>query len=152
MAPKDKPELFSEYQMNHLVGTFRHVDHLLAMIEAATTDDSDKLFPSYVRDVNPAQREKLLAFVKEFREHLVLRMRKYNIERPSPKTTASHAVSAALSFIDIGLDDLRPGEMRGYGPVSESAGTELHALIREFQSLTASAVQILKRRDGGVAT
>lgn len=152
MNPSRKPELFTESQTNHLVGTFRHVDHLLELIEAAVTDSRGGLFPGDVQDLNAERKREILAFVAELRDRMAEKMKKYNLELPPPKTTASHAAASALSFIGIAFDDLRPSEMRGYGQVSENAAAELQDMIHELQSLTTAALRSLKRRGEGVAS
>lgn len=152
MNPSRKPELFGEYQISHLVGTFRHIDHLLEMIQMALTKNEEGLFPRHVHDLDAERKKHLLAFVAELRAQMAEKMKKYGLEMPPPKTTASRAVESALSFIAIALDDLRPNEMRGYGPVNERAAEELEELIDELQVLTASAVRGLKIRGEGVAS
>ena len=147
-----KPELFSESQINHLVGAFRHIDHLLEIIEAAVTGNSGGLFPGDVQDLDAQRKKEIIALVAEVRVRMGMKMKKYGLAIPTPKTTASHSVRSALSFIDIALDDLRPNEMRGYGPVNERAAKELGELIHELQLLLASAVRGLKTHSEGVAS
>ena len=152
MKPSTGPGLFSEYQINHLVGTFHHIDQLLGSVEVALMDDSRGLFPEHVQDLGAEQKARLVAFVTEFRNRLSLKMEEYNIDRPTPKTTASRAVESALIFIDIALDDLRPQTMRGYGALSQNASAELHRLIHELQSLTASVAGTSKPLEEGEAS
>lgn len=152
MNSQRKTEMFSESQINHLVGAFRHIDHLLEIIEAAVTGNSGGLFPGDVQDLDAQRKKDILGFVAELRARMAMKMKKYGLEIPTPKTTASHAVQSAMSFIDIALDDLRPNEMRGYGPVNERAAKELEELIHELQLLTASVVRGLKTRGEGVAS
>lgn len=151
MNPIRKPELFGEYQINHLVGSFRHIDHLLTMIEGALNDHGGALFPRYIQDIDADCKNHLLDFAVELRERMTQRMKSYGLEMPTPKTTASHATEAALSFIAIALDDLRPKEMRGYGPVNERTAKELEELIHEFQALTKETVRSLKICGEGIA-
>lgn len=152
MSPSRKFELFGEYQINHMVATFRHIDRLLEMIQTALTNNEEGLFPRYVHNLDAEREKELLAFVAELRARMATKMKKYGLAMPPPKTTASHAVESALSFIGIALDDLRPKEMRGYGPVNETAAKELEELIHELQVLTTSAVRSLKIQDEGVAS
>jgi hypothetical protein len=68
---------------------------------------------------------------------------------PKARTTASHAVSSALTFIDIALSDLRPRVMRGYGEVSDGAAEALNRIVTGLRGLEGSALRELnsERRD-----
>ena len=147
MDREHKEQLFTDSQMNHLVGTFRHIDALLRTIESAIADEKDGLFPHYLRDLSARQKQSLKAAIDVIRERMRRKLQHYGLGAPGPRTTATRSAESALQFIDVALDNLRPKEMRGYGPVSDGANAELQELINEFHSLTASALRDLKQDD-----
>jgi len=144
MDEASKKSPFNPYQTNHLMATFRHIDHLLSMIDVAVDGPPSEIFPHYNPDLSEQERKILREAAKMLRTKLAAVLVRNGLGKPEPRTKASHAVTSAFAFISIALDDLRPEEMRGYGAVSPEAVVELNSLILELQSFTTETRQALE--------
>ena len=49
------------------------------------------------------------------------------------RISAAHSIDVGVSFIEIAIAELAPRYMRGYGPVSEQAATDLQRIVAELQ-------------------
>jgi len=58
-----------------------------------------------------------------------------HMERQPPEIPATRAVMTDLSFIEIAIEELRPGYMLGYGTVSEDAARELNGMMDQLRSM-----------------
>jgi hypothetical protein len=122
-------------QRQRLLITCKHIDKLLAdMEETLNATASKSVFPGYVADITPQQRETIEDFVVRLRGQLLQVLARQSLAPEEPHISAAHAIHVDLTFIDIAIAELAPHYMRGYGPVSEQGATDLHRVIAELQS------------------
>ena len=150
MSSSVNQALFTDYQRNHIVSVFRHIDGLLQVLESATGNPSHTLFPDYLKDLSPVDADVIAAFAADIRTAIAAKLDLYGIGMPAPKATASHAVQSALTFITIAADELRPKNVRGYGSLTEYAKQELESVVADFESRTRCAVHALMSQSQGV--
>jgi hypothetical protein len=122
----------------------------LQVLGAATGKPGPALFPDYLNDTSPGANDVMATFAAEMRAAIVAKLDQYGFGVPAPKTTASHAVRSALTFITIAADELRPHNVRGYGSLSEGGKQELESVVTDFESRTRSAVLALAAKSEGV--
>jgi hypothetical protein len=141
--------LLTPAQVNHFLAGFRQIDRLLCSIEEEVQGDESGLFPRISPNLTELQKDLLLRFTTAMRKRMADILELHEVAIPEARTTASHAVSSALTFIDIALSDLRPKVMRGYGEVGEDATEALNQIVTELRSLQGSALRDLnsERRD-----
>jgi len=136
----------NEYQKSRLRITCHYIDKLLADVEdvlhAAT---SQSPFPRFVVDVSPAQIRVLEDYIRRFRSELVHAIAWQHLKPEPPDIPATRAVLTNLAFVDIALEELKPGYMRGYGPVPDDAVGELNGVIHELRSLVTGMEHYLKQ-------
>jgi len=123
----------NEAQLRRLLISCEHMDKLLANIEEILNTSKPKLaFPKYSDDLSPAQHKRIQEFISRFRAQLTRVVAGQGIQHDKPKIAASHAIQAALTFVEIAVEDLRPEKMRGYGQVSEAGIVDLNAVVQEL--------------------
>lgn len=126
----------NEYQQRRLSVTCRHIDKLLADIEAVLWASASKSpFPKYISDISPAQRRVIEDYIARIRARLVGTLESQDISIEPPSIPATRTLYMALTFVDISVEELRPRYMRGYGEVSPTAATELNGIVGELEGL-----------------
>jgi GTP-binding protein EngB required for normal cell division len=65
-----------------------------------------------------------------------------------PETPATRAVTIDLAFIDIAIEELKPGYMRGYGAIPDDAVTELNGVVYELRSLVEGMERYVRQEIG----
>jgi GTP-binding protein EngB required for normal cell division len=112
------------------------MDSLLSDVEAVLWAAASKSpFPKYVPDIPPAQRRVIEDYIARVRARLVRTLESQGIPIEPPSIPATRAVHAALTFVDIDVEELRPRHMRGYGKVPPAAAAELNGIVGELESL-----------------
>jgi len=125
----------NEYQLRALVASCHHIDKLLADVDdILSTSESGSVFPKYVDDLSPAQHKTVQDYIRQLRAQLLRVVAGQGVEPETPKIAASHAIHVALTFVEIAVEELRPGKMRGYGQVSEAGIADLNGLVQELRS------------------
>lgn len=133
-------------QRNRLLVTCRHIDRLLADIEATLNASVSKsVFPTYVEDVSPFQRKLIEGLIARLRQKLLDILTSQSIVPQPPQILATHSIKVGLTFVDIAVTELSPRHMRGYGPVSEQAAEDLKAIVANLQSGVQEMLQLLAK-------
>ncbi|MGA2991830.1 MAG: hypothetical protein ABSD88_15250 [Candidatus Korobacteraceae bacterium] len=130
-GPNESP--LNEYQQRALLAACQHIDKLLVDIEAVlSSTESRSVFPKYVDDLLPVQRQGIAGHIERLRAQLIGIVTGQGINPEQPKIAASHAIHTALTFVEIAVEELRPEKMRGYGQVSKAGIAELNGLVQEI--------------------
>lgn len=136
----------NEHQKTRLRITCQYIDKLLSdvadMLHAAT---SPSPFPRYIVDISPAQIRVLEDYIRRFRTLLVRTIAWQNMKPEPPDIPATRAVLTHLAFVDIAVEELKPGYMRGSGTVPEDAVDELNGAVHELRSLITGMERYLKQ-------
>lgn len=151
-AQDERAPLLTPPQANHFLAGFRQIDRLLCSIEEVVQGDEGGLFPRISPDLTQRQKDLLLRFAAAMRARMAAILASHEVAIPEARTTASHAVRSALTFVDIALSDLRPKVMRGYGEVSGEAAEALHRIVNELRSLQGNALRELNSEPRDEAT
>jgi hypothetical protein len=123
-------------QQRHLRVTCQYIDKLLSEIEGVLHAAASKSpFPRYLADIAPAQSRVIEDHIARLRSQLLRTLAWQHMEPNLPDIPATRAVTTDLAFIDIAIEELKPGYMRGYGPVPEDAVSELNGVVHELRSL-----------------
>lgn len=125
-------------QQRRLRVTCEHLDRLLADIETVlNAAQSQAAFPRYLPDLPPAVRGLVADSIVAARDQLRRVLAGQGIPAATADIPASRAVRTTLAFMDIAAEELGPGFMRGYGPLSPQGETELRGIVAELKSLVA---------------
>lgn len=126
----------NDAQQRNLRISCQHMDELLKDIEEVLNPARSKsVFPKYIHDIAPVQRKTIEDYLARIRAQLIRVLAGQAIEVEKPRITASHAIHAALTFVEIAIEELSPDSMRGYGPVSETGAADLNGVVGELQSI-----------------
>jgi hypothetical protein len=135
-ASDQKYSALNGSQRHRLLITCKHIDTLLESIdETLNASASKRVFTSYIDDITPQQRRTIEEYILRIREQLLRVMAEQALAPDEPQISAAHSIDVGLSFIDIAIAELAPRYMRGYGPVSEEAATDLQRIVVELQSV-----------------
>ena len=126
----------SDSQQRSLRNACKHMDGLVKDIEAALHPArTNSVFPKYINDIAPIQQKTIEEYLARFRAQLLCVLAGQTIEVEEPRIKASHAIHISLTFIEIAIEELSPGRMRGYGPVSEAGASDLKGVMQDLQSI-----------------
>ena len=124
-------------QRHRLRITYKHIDQLLGDIEQTLNVTASKgVFPNYIADITPSQREAIEDYIAQFRKHLRYVLASQGLVPEEPHISAAHSIEVGLTFIEVAIEELAPRYMRGYGPVSEQGAADLYAIMSELQSVS----------------
>jgi hypothetical protein len=136
----DGPGL-NEFQARRLRVTCQYVDRLLGEIEEILNIAASKAaFPRYAADVSPARQQMIEGCIPQIRAQLIRVVEEQGIPH-EPPILASRAIQAAISAIDIAVEELKPRYMRGYGELPESAAAKLSDIAGSLERLVSQLAE-----------
>ena len=97
---------------------------------------SKGVFPNYINDISPQQREAIEEQVAKFRQKLLEVLESQSLSPGEPQISAAHSIEVGLTFIEVAIEELAPRYMRGYGPVSEPGAADLDGIMAKLQSVS----------------
>lgn len=150
---KNPKATLNESQQRALRISCAYIDELLEDIELVLSAAQSKaVFPKYIDDITPAQRKTIEDHIARIRAQVVRVLAGQAIEIDKPRITASHAIHTTLTFVEVNIEELSPGRMRGYGEVSRAGAVDLNGIRQELQSVVTELQRYLHQRDGPQAT
>jgi GTP-binding protein EngB required for normal cell division len=137
----EKPvSTLNEAQQRSLRIACEHMDSLLNRVEEVLhASGSNSVFPKYVNDISPVQRKTIEDYIARIRAQLLRVLAGQGIGPEPPRITATHAIHTTLTFVQIAIEELGPGKMRGYGPISEAGIADLNGVMQELESIVQQA-------------
>lgn len=145
---RDRGEL-NEAQQRRLYVTCSYIDKLLAEIEQVLHETaSTSPFPRHIIDIAPAQGRVLEDHIRRLREQLLRTLAWQQMKPEAAEIPATRSILTHLEFIDIAVEELKPGYMRGSGTVPASAVDELTGVAHELRSIVQSMQRYLRQEFG----
>jgi GTPase Era involved in 16S rRNA processing len=146
--PQPHGEL-NEAQRRRLAVTCSYIDKLLREVEQILHETASKSpFPRHIVDVTPAQTRVLEDHIRRIREQLLRALAWQNIAPEPPEIPATRAALTHLAFVDIAIEELKPGYMRGSGAVPNVVAEELNGVVHELRSVAQSMESYLRQELG----
>jgi GTP-binding protein EngB required for normal cell division/uncharacterized protein (UPF0335 family) len=140
------PGELNDPQQKRLRITCHYIDKLLSDIEHILHQASSQSpFPRYIVDAAPAQIRVVEDYARRLRRQLLRALDWQHMKPNPPEIPATRAVLTNLAFIDIAVEELRPGYMRGSGVVPEDAVSELNGVVHELRSLVEGMERYLRQ-------
>lgn len=140
-------ELLKYSQQNHLIVSFRHIDHLLTEVEQMLECANSKcLFPRFVPDLNGSERHNVLDFVQKFRKKMGDSLQHLATIIPEAQVACSHAIETNLDYVDVAITEIRPNYMRAYGDVSSQGARVLNAVADALEQDLRAMLEHMRRR------
>jgi hypothetical protein len=123
----------NENHKRRLTVAFKYADDLLSRSLEAAAPQRPSLYPRYVEDISPSTHDHLEQQVEKIREQMRGLLEKWGIETPPPSKPSSWVVKTNLTMLDVGLEDLFPEKLRGYGEMEKAAAKELTVTLHEMR-------------------
>jgi GTP-binding protein EngB required for normal cell division len=143
------PGELNETQQRRLIITCQYIDKMLREIEQVLhSATSLSPFPRYVVDITPAQARVVEDHIRRFRSQLLRALDWQHMKPEPPEIPVTRSITVDLTFINIAIEELRPGYMRGCGAVPEDAVNELNGVAHELRSLAGSMERYLRQELG----
>jgi GTP-binding protein EngB required for normal cell division len=141
-----EPGALNDAQRRRLSITCKYIDKLLCDIEHALhSASSQSPFPRYVVDITPAQSRVIEDHISRLRSQLLRTLDWQHMKPDPPEIPVTRSVMTDLAFVDIAIEELRPGYMRGSGAVPEDAVGELNGVVHELRSLVGSMERYVRQ-------
>src|SRR6266542_598448 len=141
---------FSEHHQRHVRTTFQYIDKLLSEAEHTMIDaGSASPFRRHSDDTTPIQRKVTHDYIVRIREAMQRVMEELHVPPPEPHSGAVWAAAINLMYCSISLNELTPGRMRAYGPLSPEAADRLDGIRAELDGLVAKLRTYLGKGAGG---
>ena len=135
----------NEHHRRRLLVSCQYVDRLLADIESVlAAETSLSPFPKYLQDLTAAEKQLAQAQISTLRSQLVRLLQSRNVDIPAPTISARHSILTSLAYIDIAVEELKPGYLGGYGKVPKALAPELQSSVEEVQQSVKEAISALK--------
>jgi hypothetical protein len=147
MSDETKGRDFSEFHQRHVRTTFQYIDKLLSEAEHTMADAGSRSpFRMHSDDTTPIQRKVTHDYILRIREAMRGVMEKLEIQPSEPHSGAVWAAAINLMFCSISLNELTPGRMRAYGPLSSEAAQRLDGIRAELDGLVAKLRSFFRQR------
>ena len=125
----------NENHQRHLLSTFQHVDNLLSEAEQIMASaGSASPFQEYSQDTTPIQRKVTHDYVVRVREAMHRILDELNIPLRRPISGALWAARCHLNFAGIGIAEIAPEHMRGYGQLSDEDARAIDRIVAELNA------------------
>ena len=149
MKATREPGVLNNSQQRRLMVTCEYIDKMLNDMENVLhSAASQSPFSRYVVDLNPAQVRVIEDHIGRLRAQLLRALAWQNMKPNPPDIPATRSVTIDLAFIDIAIEELKPGYMQGYGAVPEDAVTELNGVVYELRSLVEGMERYVRQGVG----
>ena len=141
---------FNENHQRHLRTAFQYIDGLLSETESILASaDSGSPFSQYNVDSTPLQRKVTRDYIARIREAMRRVLTELEIPLPSTHCGALWGARTQLMGVSISLTELAARYMRGYGALTEDAGSKLDQIRSELQALVTRLENYLAGGEGG---
>jgi GTP-binding protein EngB required for normal cell division len=138
--------ILNDAQRRRLGVTCKYIDKLLCDIEQALhSAESTSPFVRHVVDIAPAQARVIEDHIGRLRSQLLQALDWQLMKPDPPEIPVTRSVMTDLAFINIAIEELKPGYMRGCGAVPEGAAAELNGVVHELRSLVGSMESYLRQ-------
>lgn len=134
----------NENHKRRLSVAFKYADELLSRSLEAAAPQRSSLYPRYVEDISPSTLNHLEQRVEKIREQMRGLLEKWEIETPAPSKPSSWVVKTNLTMLDVGLEDLFPEKLRGYGEMDKTAAKELTGTLQEMRGQLGQLFEFLE--------
>jgi len=134
----------NDNHLRHIYATCQHIDRLLATIESMVgAPVSGALFHRFEQTLSPDARAALLDGIVQIRAAIKAALARHGIGIPPPVGDVAWNIRSTLGFIDLDIEEIRPGHMGGYGPVGPQAAADLDSMAAELRRPLAKLTAFL---------
>ena len=138
----------NENHRRKILTTIQYADELLSESLNLLGATGGALRPRFVRDVSASEFHWVESYAGKIREQMSRLLERFDIAVSPPNTLSSWALRTKLMSLDIALEDLYPGQMRGYGEMDPAAAGDLTWTLQEVRRLVSQLLAFLAEASG----
>jgi GTP-binding protein EngB required for normal cell division len=145
-TPLDAASRFNESQrrslsvgLHHIAGLLDEVEHILQ--EAARRSPFRRL----ASDISPSQAGVIRDYLERVGEGLLAAARRHGLDIAGPALDARRSLEATLIAASIGVEEMRPRRLRGYGVLAEETAQELARTCDELARAIREVLVLVAR-------
>lgn len=142
----DAASRLNDSQRRSLSVGLHHVAGLLDEVEQ-TLESAGRRSPfrRLASDITPSQAGVVRDYVERVRQELLAAARRHGLDVAGPALDARRSLEATLIAASIGVEEMRPQRLRGYGPLDESTGQELARTCDELERALREILVLVAR-------
>ena len=125
----------NENHKRRLLAAFEHANELLNRSLNAVTPSRPGRYSRCVQDMSGSEVHWVESYVEKIRDLIYGLLQRFEVDLPSPTTSASWILKTDLISLDIALEELYPSQMAGYGAMDQAAAGELTWTLQEVRRL-----------------
>ena len=95
-------------------------------------------------DLTSEETRHLLEAVPAIRARMLEALERLDVPTPEADRSARWTVSTTLSFAEIALSEVTPGELVGYGTLDPAAAEAVSGVVTDLRELIAQAQDVLR--------
>jgi GTP-binding protein EngB required for normal cell division len=123
----------NDNQIRHLVATLRQIDEALAEADQRLAPGAaERLFPPWLADAAPVQRQRNADFARRLRAALRSVLDRLGIAVPGATISGIWSARTQLMMAQVALAELEPKRLAGYGAVADEDAREMRAAVAEL--------------------
>ncbi len=133
-APTEGPEpRLNEHQRRSLSATVQHIASLLDDIEGIlVAARHPSPFNPLVGDISPAQAGVIHDYIERARRALLAAAERHGFDPAGSPLDIRNAIGARVTIASIGVDEVRPKRLRGYGALDPRLASEIDRTCDEI--------------------
>ncbi len=128
----------TDVQQRHIATTLRHVDRLLAEVEALPPDSDEATDAS--SELPAMQRARMQAAIGRIRRELAMALDELGIVPRETERSPRRITETALQFADIALSELNERDLRGYGSIDRHTAEQLASVVARLRERVHEAL------------
>jgi GTP-binding protein EngB required for normal cell division len=132
-----------------LVAGFLDLHRRMADMESALTRSADSSpFGEHIHDLSPTEIKVVQDYFARLRGTMSACLREHGIDLQVQRTSLRWVLQTGIVFLHIGVEELAPERLRGYGALDESARQEVVKIQGELRRLIERVDAYLRQRLG----
>jgi GTP-binding protein EngB required for normal cell division len=129
------PEHFNEPQRSRILACVSTMDKLLVSVEEILAASSSEAFPKYKNPLTPVQVRTTRDYIKRLRQQITHVLKDVEISLPPAKFDSTHSIRVSLQFVEIAIEELAPGRLKGYGEPPPTLLRRLSGGLQEMKGI-----------------
>ena len=140
----------NESQRRAVLFGFLDLHRRMAEMEAQIAPSGDPSpFSRHINDLSPAEAETVRGAFARLRSRMLAWLQEAGVPVDMRRVSLRWALRAGMNFLHVGVAEMGPAQLRGYGPVDETAAAAVVRLQRDLNRLLDDAGASLRQDHGG---
>jgi GTP-binding protein EngB required for normal cell division len=128
------------------------MDKFLVSIEEILAASSSPAFPKYKNPLTPVQVRTATDYMQRIRHQITHVLNDVGVSLPPAKFDSTHSLRVALQFIEVAIEELAPGRLKGYGEPPPGLLRQLAGGLQEIKGIVRQMDSYLRQQPGSDLT